>query len=80
MKITKEIKESVKSTIDYAGASSKDSFMVGASVAFRKSEEFYTGIIKNLISLNDYYKNSFEIVSEDMSTLTKIISKYTPQG
>jgi len=79
MEITKQIRESVKDTVGYAEASNKESFMIGSSVAFKKSEVFYEGAIKSLTAQLNQYKSAYETVLADINLITSTIHKYQPQ-
>lgn len=77
MEISKEIKNSVKDTIGYGEASNKESFMVGANIAFYRSEEYFKSVIKSLEDQVTNYKSAYELVSNDMKTLTSILNRYS---
>lgn len=76
MNISKDIINSVKETIGYSEATNKESFMIGANVAFKKSEIYYEGIIKTLTSQMEMYKQSSENVFNDIKTIVSIFNKY----
>jgi hypothetical protein len=72
-----KIEELAKSTIGYSEAQNKESFMVGVSVAFHKTNEHYSNEVEQLKRQIDMYKSMYENLNEDMKTLTGIISRYS---
>lgn len=74
--ISEIIKQSVKNTVGYAEATNKDSFMVGAQVAFKLSEEYYNKEMKQLIIHSNFNENRRKSAEGDLKNLASIISKY----
>lgn len=79
MEIIKHIKDSVKSTVGYAESEDKESFIIGTQVAFKRAEEFYTPIIKELTENAANWKSAWDTVDKDIRTLAEIIKNYTQQ-
>lgn len=76
MEIPKHVKDSVKNSVGYSEATNKEAFLIGASVAFSRSEEFYESTIKSLTSQLENWKSSCESVTDDIKTLVGVIDKY----
>lgn len=76
MEVPEHIKNAVKDSVGYSEAANKESFMIGASVAFSRSEDFYKSTIEFLTSQLEGWKKSCESVDEDMKTIVKILNKY----
>lgn len=76
-KLPDGIKNIVKDTVGYAEAENKESFNVGASVAFSKAEDYYEKIIKDLVMQRDGYKSAAEQYRSDLTNLSTIIKRYT---
>ncbi len=76
MEIPKEIKDSVKDTVGYSESNDKESFIIGATVSFSKSENYYTPIIESLQKQVEHFKNQYELVTNDFKTVVKIFNKY----
>ncbi len=66
----------VKDTIGYSEAENKNSFMVGVSVAFSKTEEIFKLEIETLKRNYEYFKSAYENVLADMKVLTSTMDKY----
>ena len=77
MKLRQRIELEAKSTIGYSEAENKESFMVGVSVAFSKSEEYYEREIENLKRQVGGYKSSYETATSDLKTLASIVNRYS---
>lgn len=75
-KIEDHIKNSIKDTIGYSEASNKESFIIGAQVAFRKAEEYFFNSLKVLNDQRDMYKKAYENTKKDMDTIVSIFKKY----
>lgn len=75
-KIPERVKESLKKTVGYAEAKSKGSFIVGANVAFSKSEEFYLPQIESLRQQVENYKTAYERTVKEISTISSILKNY----
>lgn len=77
MKLRERIELEAKGTIGYSEAQNKESFMVGASVAFLKTEEHYEREIENLKKQVEGYKSSCENATNDLKTLASIVNRYS---
>jgi hypothetical protein len=80
MEIPKNIKQKVKDTVGYSETENKESFNVGADVAFSISESFYEEHIKTLQKELDSYKNAYNSTKSDLTTITTILNKYRYRG
>lgn len=76
MEVPNHIKEDVKNSVGYSEAVNKESFMIGASVAFSRSEDFYKSTIESLTTQLNGWKHSCESVDADMKTIVTILNKY----
>jgi len=76
MNIRKRIELEAKSTIGYSEAENKESFLVGVSVAFSKTEEHYEREVENLKKQVEGYKSSYENATADLKTLASIVNRY----
>ncbi len=77
MKLRERIELEAKSTIGYSEAENKESFLVGVSVAFSKTEEHYEREIENLKKQIVGYKSMYENVNNDLKTLASIVNRYS---
>lgn len=77
MKTIDFLEEEVKRTVGYNEARYKAEFMVGAQVALNKAEAHYLEIITSLEARLKISEANYKYVSDDIKTLTGIISKYT---
>lgn len=77
MELKKKIESYAKNTVGYLEASSKESFMVGVSVAFSKTEEHYEKTIEDLNWQIKQYKSRYEDARNDLKTLAEIINRYS---
>jgi len=68
-----------KSTMGYKEAENKDSFMTGVCVAISLSKELYDSEMERLQKLVDMYKNYYDEVKGDLTTLSSIISKHSQE-
>lgn len=66
-----------QNTVGYSEAVNKESFMIGVSVAFSKTEEQFLIELESTKKLLESYISMYEDVSNDMKTLTGIIGKYS---
>lgn len=73
----KIIELEAKRTVGYLEASSKESFMVGVSVACLKAEAHYEREIENLKKQVEGYKSSYENATNDLKTLASIVNRYS---
>lgn len=76
MTIPDTIKGSVKDSVGYAEAQNKSDFMVGASVAFHRSEDYFEGQIKSLTTQLSYAVSERDTLREDIKTIVTIFNKY----
>lgn len=72
-----KIEAESKNTIGYSEAANKESFMVGVSVGFHRTNDFYSQKISALESQLEMVKASYAQVRTDMYTLVNIINKYS---
>ena len=77
MKIRERIELEAKGTIGYSEAENKESFLVGVSVAFSKTEEHYEREIENLKKQIVGYKSMYENANNDLKTLASIVNRYS---
>jgi hypothetical protein len=77
MKLRQRIELEAKGTIGYSEAENKESFLVGVSVAFSKTEEHYEREIENLKKQIVGYKSMYENVNNDLKTLASIVNRYS---
>jgi hypothetical protein len=77
MKLRQRIELEAKSTIGYSEAENKESFLVGVSVAFSKTEEHYEREIENLKKQIVGYKSMYENANNDLKTLASIVNRYS---
>jgi hypothetical protein len=77
MKLRERIELEAKSTIGYSEAENKESFLVGVSVAFSKTEEHYEREIENLKKQIVGYKSMYENANNDLKTLASIVNRYS---
>lgn len=72
-----QVEDAVRDTVGYNQTANKGSFMAGAKVGFSKAEDFYKKLIENLISERDALKKVADTATDDLKTVSKIISKYS---
>lgn len=77
MKLRERIELEAKLTIGYLEAENKESFLVGVSVAFYKTEEHYEREIENIKKQIVGYKSMYENANNDLKTLSSIINRYS---
>ncbi len=70
------IENLAKNTVGYAEAENKESFMTGVNIGVWKAELIFTKQIESLIRQLESYKNCYEAVTKDITTLVSIIEKY----
>lgn len=76
-KETKDLLERmVMSTVGYSEAENKESFMIGASVGIRKTEDVLGKQIETLSRNVEFYKTAYENVSKDITTIVNIFKQY----
>jgi hypothetical protein len=76
MAIPISIERQIKNTVGYNEATNKDSFMVGAAIAFVKATTMYKGQIELLQRQLMQQTSEFKTVDNDMRTLVNILNKY----
>jgi archaellum component FlaC len=77
MELRQRIELEAKDTVGYSEAENKESFMVGLSVAFSKTEEHYEKEMENLKRQVQGYKSSYENATNDLKTLASIVNRYS---
>ena len=75
-KLQDVINDSIKSTVGYSEVENKESFMVGANVAFSIAEKLYAPEIENLRRKMATYKSAYENTKKDLKTVSSIINRY----
>jgi hypothetical protein len=75
--IKRNITSQVLDTIGYAEAENKESFMVGHSVTFIKTSEYYERIINEQKNNIECYKRISEEYKADLKMLSSIINRYS---
>lgn len=77
MEIPNHIKDSVLNTVGYSEALNKNSFVVGAQVAFDKAEDYYTPLLDSLTKrIAKLYAEKDEAIKE-LTTVSNILTKYS---
>lgn len=77
MELKEKLRIEIKKTVGYSETKDKDVFMIGADVALEKSINHFQDEISHLKRLNESYDKAYQEVSKDMSTLARIIKRYT---
>jgi hypothetical protein len=75
--IKRNITSQVLDTIGYAEAENKENFMVGHSVTFIKTSEYYERIINEQKNNIECYKRISEEYKADLKMLSSIINRYS---
>jgi hypothetical protein len=73
----KTIEQEVKGTIGYAEAEDKASFLIGASVAFARTQDYYMREMEILRAQLLQYRSSSENYYSDLKTMSSIIERYS---
>lgn len=76
MNIPEHVKQSAFNTLGYKEAENKESFTVGASVAFQLAQNHYQEEIRVLKQRLQYMGDERDSVRADITHLSKIVKRY----
>lgn len=79
MKLEEQIISETTLSVGYLEAKNKESFLVGARVAFSKTEEHFEKETESLKRELLHYKTQYAIATSDLKTLASIITRYSQE-